>query len=188
LQTGALIHSIGHAGRWHRDCVQNRCPPACLFFAPASRRAVVLPGDERHFAACRHHGARLRITIILVAASLASLAPAGVSGQTGSAASGRVAAVAIAQPPERSVVGTLDAVDPKTMQIVVGSAAGKQTLHLQDGATIRQGSKTVKPADLPAHKGERVKVRYRESGGVRQAEWIVLASPPARHGKAAGKT
>jgi hypothetical protein len=46
----------------------------------------------------------------------------------------------------------------------------------------------VKPADLSAHKGERVKVRYRESGGVRQAEWIVLASPPARHGKAAGKT
>lgn len=187
MQTGALIHSIGHAGRWHRDCVQNRCPPACLFFAPASRKSGCPQGDERHFAACRHHGARLRITIIFVAASLASLAPAGVSGQTGSA-SARVAAVAIAQPPERSVVGTLDAVDPKTMQIVVGSAAGKQTLHLQDGATIRQGSKTVKPADLSAHKGERVKVRYRESGGVRQAEWIVLASPPARHVKSSGKT
>jgi len=69
------------------------------------------------------------------------------------------------------------------MQIVVGSASGKQTLHVQNGATIRQGSKTIKPAELPAHKGERVKVRYRESGGVRQAEWIVLASPPPHQPK-----
>jgi hypothetical protein len=88
-----------------------------------------------------------------------------------------------AQPPERSIVGTLDAVDAKTMQIVVLSASGKQTLHVQSGATIRQGSKTIKPTELPAHKGERVKVRYRDAGGVRQAEWIVLASPSPRQPK-----
>jgi hypothetical protein len=92
-------------------------------------------------------------------------------------------AAAAVQPPERSVVGTLDAVDGKTMQIVVSSAAGKQTLHVAAGATIRQGSKTVKPSELASHKGERIKVRYRESGGVRQAEWIVLASPPAHGSK-----
>ena len=108
---------------------------------------------------------------------------AGVSGQTRSAVPGGFAASALTQPPERSIVGTLDAVDPKTMQIVVSSASGKQTLHLQTSATIRQGSKTIKASELSAHKGERVKVRYRVSGGVQQAEWIVLASPPAKRTK-----
>ena len=79
------------------------------------------------------------------------------------------------------MVGTLDNVDIKTMQIVVTSPAGKQTLHLQTGVTIRQGAKTVKTSELSAHKGERVKVRYRETAGVQQAEWIVLASPTAPH-------
>ena len=87
----------------------------------------------------------------------------------------------VAQPPERSVVGTLDSIDLKAMQIVVTSPAGKQTLHLQTGVTIRQGAKTVKASELAAHKGERVKVRYRETAGVQQAEWIVLASPTPPH-------
>ena len=79
--------------------------------------------------------------------------------------------------PERSVVGTLDRVDAEAAEFVVNSTSGRQTFRLQSGATIRQGSKTVKPAELAAHKGERVKVRYRESGGVRRAEYVVLATP-----------
>jgi hypothetical protein len=130
----------------------------------------------------------LRLTIILLA-TVAATTSLALLARSPSPAPAR-APVALApvvpaqsQPPERSVVGTLDAIDVKTMQIVVGSASGKQTLHVQSGATIRQGSKTIKPAELPAHKGERVKVRYRESGGVRQAEWIVLASPPPHQPK-----
>jgi hypothetical protein len=84
------------------------------------------------------------------------------------------------QPPERSVVGTLDRVDAAATELVVNTTSGRQTFRLQTGATIRQGSKTVKPSELAAHKGERVKVRYRESGGVRRAEWIVLATPAPR--------
>src|SRR6476659_251771 len=87
------------------------------------------------------------------------------------------AALSEEQPPERSVVGTLDRVDAAASQIVVSTASGKQTFQLQSGATIRQGSKTIKPSELAAHKGERLKVRYRESGGVRRAEWLVLAVP-----------
>jgi hypothetical protein len=84
------------------------------------------------------------------------------------------------RPPERSVVGTLDRVDGAAIEFVVNSISGRQTFRLQPGATIRQGSKTIKPAELAAHKGERVKVRYRESGGVRQAEYVVLATPAPR--------
>jgi hypothetical protein len=83
-------------------------------------------------------------------------------------------------PPEQSVVGTLDRVDGAATEFVVSSTAGKQTFRLDAGATIRQGSRTIKPSELAAHKGERVKVRYRESGGVRRAEYIVLATPAPR--------
>ena len=118
--------------------------------------------------------------ILFAAATFPLVLAAGAPSQTRPAVPGGFAPSAVTQPPERSIVGTLEVVDPKTMQIVVSSTSGKQTLHLQTGATIRQGSKTIKVSDLPAHKGERVKVRYRESKGVQQAEWIVLASPRAK--------
>jgi hypothetical protein len=87
-------------------------------------------------------------------------------------------ASSIEQPPERSLVGTLDQVDSDATQFVVKTSTGKQRFLLQNGATIRQGSKTIKASDLASHKGERVKVRYREAAGERRAEWIVVASPP----------
>ena len=85
-----------------------------------------------------------------------------------------------AQAPERSAIGTLDRVDVPSMQFVLATADGKLTFHLQNGATIRQGSRTLKPAELAGHSGERVKVRYREVGKVRQANWLVLAAKPSR--------
>ena len=84
------------------------------------------------------------------------------------------------QPPERSMVGTLDQVDADATQFVVKTTTGKQRFVLQNGATIRQGSKTIKASELASHKGERVKVRYREASGERRAEWIVVASPPSK--------
>ena len=82
------------------------------------------------------------------------------------------------QPPERSLVGTLDQVDRDATGFVVKTSTGKQRFLLQNGATIRQGSKTIKASELASHKGERVKVRYREAAGEQRAEWIVVASPP----------
>ena len=89
------------------------------------------------------------------------------------------------QPPEKSVVGTLESVSANAAEIVVTTSSGKQTFAVDNGATVRQGSRTIKTADLQSHKGERVKVRYRESGGVKRAAWIVVAAPPtsAKKGK-----
>jgi hypothetical protein len=84
-----------------------------------------------------------------------------------------------AQPPERSLVGTLEQVDDQAAEFVVKTANGQQRFVLINGATIRQGSKTIKASELASHKGERVKVRYREASGERRAEWIVVASPPS---------
>jgi hypothetical protein len=89
-----------------------------------------------------------------------------------------LAAAAAPQPSsDHSAVGTLDQFDGATQQLTVATASGRLAFRVQAGATIRQGSKTLKPAELAAHKGERVKVRYRETGGERHADWIVLAAP-----------
>ena len=126
-------------------------------------------------------GARVRLTILLLAITTSLLIattvrPARVAAH---ALAERAAPAVREQPPERSLVGTLDQVDDHAAEFVVKTASGKQRFVLQDGATIRQGSKTIKASELAAHKGERVKVRYRESAGVRRAEWIVVASPSA---------
>ena len=87
------------------------------------------------------------------------------------------------QPPEKSVVGTLESVSPGAAQIVVSTTAGRQTFAVENGVMVRQGTRTIKAAELQSHKGERVKVRYRESGGVKRAAWIVLAAPPSKKTK-----
>jgi hypothetical protein len=96
------------------------------------------------------------------------------------AASAPSPVVRVSQAAEQSAVGTLEQIDVKTMQIVVATESVKLTFRVEKGATIRQGSRKLSPAALAAHKGERVKVRYRETGGVRRAAWIVLAPDPPR--------
>ena len=78
-------------------------------------------------------------------------------------------------PSERSVVGTL-----------VTTTSGRQTFALEKETTIRQGSRVIKVSELAAHKGERVKVRYRDIKGTHRAEWVVIASPAAAPGKGRG--
>lgn len=128
------------------------------------------------------------ITILLTAATaLAGLTLARAAREPPVAAPQRgtpAASVPSQQSSDRSIVGTLEQVDAATQHITVATSAGRLAFRVQSGATIRQGSKTIKPSELPAHKGERVKVRYRESRGERSADWIVLAVPARRAPKA----
>jgi hypothetical protein len=127
----------------------------------------------------------VRLTILLLAttSSVLMVMPTVPSGSLTAPAApapvDRELGAAAEQPPERSLVGTLEQVDDQATGFVVKTANGKQRFLLQSDATIRQGSKTIKASDLASHKGERVKVRYRESAGERRAEWIVVASPPS---------
>jgi hypothetical protein len=89
-------------------------------------------------------------------------------------------APATVQSPERSAVGTLERIDLTTMHFILATSDGKLTFRLQSGATIRQGSRTLKPSELSGHTGERVKVRYREVGAERRASWLVLAARPSK--------
>lgn len=132
-------------------------------------------------------GARVRLTIILLAitttTSMLIVTRAAHPLAAPHALVEPSRSLPVDQPPERSTVGTLDQVDPAATEFVVKTTTGKQRFVLQNGATIRQGSKTIKASELASHKGERVKVRYRESAGERRAEWIVVASPPSGKAK-----
>ena len=136
---------------------------------------------------CRFQpGARVRLTLIVLTATTILAVLDGARPASGALPLADRPATAMEEPPERSVVGTLDQVDAAATAIVVKTPTGKQTFALQNGATIRQGSKTIKASELGAHKGERVKVRYRDVGGVHRAEWIVVATPaPSRKAKTA---
>jgi hypothetical protein len=128
----------------------------------------------------------VRLTLIVLTATTILAVTGGVRPASGALPLADRPAPAMEEPPERSVVGTLDQVDAAATAIVVKTPDGKQTFALQNGATIRQGSKTIKASELGAHKGERVKVRYRDVGGVHRAEWIVVATPaPSRKGRTA---
>jgi hypothetical protein len=126
---------------------------------------------------------RLTTFVITAAMSVSAAMPSAYALVPAAPASSAPAVVSPPdQPPERAVVGTLDRVDAGGSEFIVATSTGKQNFRLEAGATIRQGSKTIKPADLAMHKGERVKVRYHESGGARRADWVVLASPQTRKG------
>jgi methionine-rich copper-binding protein CopC len=124
----------------------------------------------------------VRLTFILLAIATTSMLVATAVAHPLAAARSLAEDDALVeqQPPERSLVGTLDQVDADATVFVVKTTNGKQRFVLQSGATIRQGSKTIKAADLASHKGEKVKVRYREASGEHRAEWVVVASPPSK--------
>ena len=144
---------------------------------------ALLSKSEPHGRCSIERGAPVRLTIILLAITTTSLLLATAPAHPLAAAAADEShdiALAEQQPPERSLIGTLEQVDASASEFVVKTTSGKQRFILQNGATIRQGSKTIKASDLAAHKGEKVKVRYREASGERRAEWIVLASPPSK--------
>jgi len=174
--------------------------------------AAALAGTFRDSDALRiretESGVRVRLTILLLATTTSLLLVTHAMSPVRLAAHAAVARVghfdeidaagsqtgvfsrsfgtSAPQAPERSLVGTLEQVDDQAAEFVVKTANGQQRFVLINGATIRQGSKTIKASELASHKGERVKVRYREASGERRAEWIVVASPPSHKVKTGG--
>lgn len=130
----------------------------------------------------------MRSTVTIVGAAVVGMALLAfaprVLSRSPEPAPPRPAPPAVSQPPrvvtpgEQSVIGTIDRYDPATRQLIVN--LGKTTLafHVTSDATVRQGSRKLKPDELSAHRGVRVKLRYSESAGRRRADWIVLAPAP----------
>jgi hypothetical protein len=79
-----------------------------------------------------------------------------------------------AKPKARAVVGTLQKVDGRT--ITVQTPKGAETVLLVSGSWIHRGAETIPPASLPSYAGERIKVRYVDHDGEKQAQTVTLAS------------
>ncbi len=127
----------------------------------------------------------LAAAVALVALTLSRGLRAPVPAAAGHAAPAAPTPAAGVAVPDRSVVGTLDRVNSAARQITVATGSRRVLFDVERDATVRQGSKTLKPSELAGHTGERVKVRYRERDGARWADWIVVAAParrPARGG------
>ena len=77
-----------------------------------------------------------------------------------------------------SVAGTLEKVDGQTLTIK--TAKGTEDVTLAPSARIHVGSKTMTAADLNHETGARVKVRYTEKSGQKQAQSVAVS--PAHTG------
>lgn len=77
----------------------------------------------------------------------------------------------------KSAIGTLQKVDGQTL--TVQTQKGTETMMLAPSARIRSHAKAVSTADLSAHVGDRVKVRYTENNGQKQASTVTLSSATA---------
>ena len=81
---------------------------------------------------------------------------------------------ATAKPKAHAVVGTLQKVEGRT--ITVQTPKGAETVLIVSTSWIHRGAETIQPANLPSYAGERVKVRYVDQDGEKQAQTVTLAS------------
>jgi hypothetical protein len=112
-----------------------------------------------------------------------SVAAAASSAPVQSAGAGRAAA-----PPAgaaaHSVAGTLEKYDASANTIIVNTGKGTETLSLSSDSSIRMGAARMAPADLTAHTGQKVKVRYSDANGQRMVQTLQLEGSPARAARA----
>ena len=75
-----------------------------------------------------------------------------------------------------SLVGTLQKVDGQAL--TVQTPKGVETVMLVSSSKIHRGAATILAPSLPSYAGQRVKVRYVDSNGEKQAQTVTLSSAP----------
>jgi hypothetical protein len=81
---------------------------------------------------------------------------------------------ATAKPKAHAVVGTLQKVEGQT--ITIETPKGAEAVLLLPTSRIHRGAETIQPANLPSYAGQRIKVRYVDRNGEKQAQTVTLAS------------
>jgi len=82
--------------------------------------------------------------------------------------------LAASHPHGQALVGTLQKVDGQTL--TVQTTQGTETVMLAPSAKVHAGSKTLAASDLGAQTGSRVKIRYVNKAGHKQAESVMVSS------------
>jgi hypothetical protein len=73
-----------------------------------------------------------------------------------------------------AVVGILQKVDGQTL--IVQTSKGPESVVLTSDSRIHRGPATIDRSTLPTYTGQRVKVRYVDLNGQRQAQTVTLAT------------
>jgi len=73
----------------------------------------------------------------------------------------------------KALIGTLEKVDGQTLTIK--TKKGTENVVVASSAKIHEGTKTMTVADLNRETGARVKVRYTEKSGQKQAQSVTLS-------------
>jgi len=73
-----------------------------------------------------------------------------------------------------SAMGTLQKVDGQNLTIQ--TSKGTETVMVAPNAQITMGSKKLSSADLASHTGDRVKVRYMDKNGQKEASSVSLSA------------
>lgn len=81
---------------------------------------------------------------------------------------------AAGKPKAHAIVGTLEKVDGQTM--TVHTSKRTEVVTLVPGSRVHKGASQLSDTDLTSYVGQRVKVRYVESGGQKQAQTVTLPS------------
>ena len=84
-----------------------------------------------------------------------------------------------------TISGTLQKVDGQTLTIK--TAKGTEDVTLAPSARIHEGSKTMTAADLNHQTGARVKVRYTEKSGRKQAQSVTVSPSGSQTARADSK-
>jgi hypothetical protein len=113
------------------------------------------------------------VVLAMFVATAASAAPAQATRTQRSAPKAATTAT-------HSLTGTLEKYDASGNSIVVNTGKGTETLSLASDSSIRMGAAHVAPADLTAHTGQRVKVRYSETNGQRMVQTLQVEGTPAK--------
>ena len=124
---------------------------------------------------------------LLVAASTYA-APAQAKPANPASTSATKKAAAAPKAKASSVTGTLDKYDSGANTIVVNTSKGTETLTLSSTSAVRMGAKKMTAADLSAHSGDRVKVRYTDQNGTKTVQSVQLEGKPAARQQARAST
>jgi F0F1-type ATP synthase membrane subunit c/vacuolar-type H+-ATPase subunit K len=112
-------------------------------------------------------------------AALVSAVAVGAAAQAGATQATKASTTAQAPKAQAARVqalsGTIAAYDASGNTLTIKTATGDQTVSIGANTRIREGSKTLKAADLAGLTGRNVKVRCRESGGKLVADSITIA-------------
>ena len=80
-------------------------------------------------------------------------------------------------PVAASSVGKIEKYEAANRTLTLSTTKGQQAFVLAANATIREGSKSMRDADIASKIGQRAKVRYSEATGQKTAEAVMILSP-----------